>query len=314
MPGQFLPHYAALAKKRKILRPRVGKPEFHSLESGRKGLDPNRSGCRRHGKCGFGPALLPSGKRQGGSSVCDVPQQAQVTSSQDGHRGCHPARRYEASSFVLLTVVCPRRCHYHRRSFPRLNRAITGEILAKAKCAPTTILIVLATPVDDIAPFAQRATGLPPSQVIRFGGDLDRNRLASILLSRGLPADHISVVGEHGRKVIPVYAEEEDYDQVASRAHNYLSTVIELAGLPRNLATSVLLDELVQSIAADSQRTHHVCGYHPEFGMFLTWPFKVGRQELSGPETVHLGRQAQGDLDKLIEERRRKAELLASIG
>jgi len=218
-----------------------------------------------------------------------------------------------AADVVILTAGASPEPIPDREEMHRRNRAITGDILAKSKWTSTTMLIVLATPVDDIAPFAQRATGLPLPQVIGFAGDVDRNRLAAILFSRGLPADYIHVVGEHGRKVIPEYPEEKDYDRVALQARNYLSTIIELAGPPRNLATSVLLDELVQSIATDSQRTHHVCGLHPGLGVFLTWPFKVGRHGLRGPEAVHPGRQAQRDTDKLVEERRRKAEPPASM-
>lgn len=124
--------------------------------------------------------------------------------------------------------------------------------------------------MDDITVFAQHRTGLPVSRVLGFGGDVDRNRLASILLRRGKPAGDINLVGEHGKKAIPVYPGEEDYAEIASQVRSYLATIIELTGPPKNLATTVLLGQLVDSIATDAQRVHNVCGYHPEFGLYLT--------------------------------------------
>ncbi len=60
--------------------------------------------------------------------------------------------------------------------------------------APQATLIVLATPVDDITALAQWKTGLPPTRVMGFGGDLDRNRLASILLAQGMPETLVASV------------------------------------------------------------------------------------------------------------------------
>lgn len=215
---------------------------------------------------------------------------------------------------VVLTAGATPEAVPERTELLVLNCTIAHEILLQSELAPSTIVIVLATPVDDIAAFAQRQTGLPASRVMGFGGDLDRNRLASVLLSRGKPAEGIHIVGEHGRKTIPVYPGEGEYDQVATQVRRYLGTIIDLAGPPRNLATSVLLDELVTSIATDARRTHHVCGYHAGLGVFLTWPFTVGREGLIAPQAVHLEKHAQADLDKLLGEKRHRDEMLGYSG
>jgi len=187
------------------------------------------------------------------------------------------------------------------------NLAITEDILSQSRLGPSTILILLSTPVDDITVFVQKRTGLPVSHVLGFGGDVDRNRLASILLRRGMPIEGVNLVGEHGKRAIPVYPGEEDYAEIAAQVRSYLATIIALAGPPKNLATAVLLGQLVESIATDSQRTHNVCGYHPELGVYLTWPFVIGREGVVRPEAVHLGARAQVDLEQLVAERRNKA-------
>lgn len=211
---------------------------------------------------------------------------------------------------VVITAGATPEAVPDRQELLAVNRTIVGDILDQSEWAPSTKLIVLATPVDDITAFAQRRTGLPHARVMGFGGDLDRNRLASVLLALGQQAENIHVVGEHGRKAIPVYPGEDQYDQVASQVRRYLATIIELAGPPRNLATSVLLGALVSTIATDAHKMHHVCGYHPKFGVHLTWPFNVGRTGLIGPDVLYPGTCAQADLNALVEERRRKESLL----
>lgn len=223
-----------------------------------------------------------------------------------------PYSQMSQANVVILTAGATPEAVPDRGELYRLNCRIVEEILGHSNLAPPATLIVLATPVDDITAFAQWKTGLPPARVMGFGGDLDRNRLASVLLSQGMPAEGIHIVGEHGRKSIPVYPGEKDYDQVARGVRRYLSAIIELAGPPRNLATSVLLDELVTSITTDAGRTHHVCGYHPQLAVHLTWPFRIGRKGLMAPTAVHVGKQARGDLDRLLEERRRTQEALVA--
>jgi malate/lactate dehydrogenase len=225
-----------------------------------------------------------------------------------------PYTQMSEADVVVLTAGATPEAVPDRTELYRLNCTIAQEILNQSELSPSTILVLLATPVDDVTAFAQRKTGLPANQVLGFGGDLDRNRLASVLLSRGQPAEGIHIVGEHGRNAIPVYPGEADYDEVAAQVRRYLATIIELAAPPRNLATSVLLDELVTSIATDARRIHHVCGYHGELRVFLTWPFTVGRKGLIVPQTVHLEKRAQADLDKLLEERRYRDEMLGYSG
>jgi malate/lactate dehydrogenase len=225
-----------------------------------------------------------------------------------------PYARMSEADVVVLTAGLTPKAVPNRKELRSVNCAIVGQILAQTELPPSTTLILLATPVDDVATFVQRSAGLPPAHVMGFGGDLDRNRLATVLLSRAKPTDGIHVVGEHGRKAIPVYPGEEEYDQVAAQVRAYLSTIIELAGPPRNLATSVLLDQLVTSIATDAKRTHHVCGYHREFGVHLTWPFQVGRMGLIAAEPVGLEERAQADLDELLKERKREQDMLEDSG
>lgn len=183
------------------------------------------------------------------------------------------------------------------------NMDITRSILSRTRLNPRALLITLATPVDDITPFAQLLTGFPAAQVFGFGGDLDRNRMEHVLRRRGLPFRGAELVGEHGGNAIRVYPGEESYGEVAKEVRGFLRTVTSLAGETRNLSTATLLAALLRSIITDSGETHNLCGRHPAYGIYLTWPFAVGRSGIGEPMQVSLAGRAEQDLAALVAER-----------
>ncbi|HSB07297.1 MAG TPA: hypothetical protein VLK23_19125 [Thermodesulfobacteriota bacterium] len=186
------------------------------------------------------------------------------------------------------------------------NMEVMNMILDTAPVKRSAIVIGLATPVDDITAHIQKRYGLPYSQVFGFGGDLDQNRLAYVLSQHGTPTQGIHVIGEHGKNTIPIYAGEKDYDEVKKRVGNFLGDITTQGGRPRNLATGLLLARLVESIVMDLNRVHHVCGYHPEYKLYLTWPFRIGRKGVVGPEPVTLLPKAEFKLKDLINKKRIK--------
>ena len=108
------------------------------------------------------------------------------------------------------------------------------------------------------------------------------------------------MVGEHGKNTVSVYAGENDYDEVARKVGNFLGDITAQGGRPRNLATGPLLARLVESIVTDSNRVHYVCGYHPDYRLYLTWPFRIGRKGVVGPEPVTLLPRSKEQLQALV--------------
>ena len=184
------------------------------------------------------------------------------------------------------------------------NALITKEILSASRLKSSAVLITLATPVDDITILAQFLTGLPTNQVFGFGGDLDRNRLEYTLRVRKIAYSQIELVGEQGGNAIPVYRGEESYEDVARDVRGFLKKVTAQAGETRNLSTAILIASLVDSIITNSGRTHYLCGYHKEHGIYLTWGFTVGAQGISEPNKIELYDRARIDLAALVERRR----------
>lgn len=185
---------------------------------------------------------------------------------------------------------------------PNVN--ISENILKAENVKDSAIVICLATPVDDITTYTQRISRLPFNQVFGFGGDLDRNRLEYILSQRNLDSKKAQIVGEHGRNAIPVYPDEKNYEEVTGEVRSFLSKTTRLSGHTRNLATGSLLAKLVNSVITDAKQIHYVCGYHKEYGIYLTWPFIIGQEGILRSENVKLGLQSSKELDLLVTSRK----------
>ena len=184
------------------------------------------------------------------------------------------------------------------------NIEVMNTILDAAPIKKSAILIGLATPVDDITEHIQKRYELPSNHVFGFGGDLDRNRLTYVLRTRNNPVQDVWVVGEHGKHTIPVYAGEKEYEEVAQKTRNFLGDITAHGGSPRNLATGLLLARIAESVITDAKRMHCVCGYHPQYKCYLTWPFIIGRDGVLDPEPVTLPPKAKRALKALIAKKR----------
>jgi L-lactate dehydrogenase len=184
------------------------------------------------------------------------------------------------------------------------NIEVMNAILDKGPPKKSAVVIGLATPVDDVTAHMQKRHGLLHPQVLGFGGDLDRNRLAYVLSLKQIPNQGIAVVGEHGRNAIPVYAGEKEFDAVADRVRFFLRDITAQGGRPRNLATGLMMANLVESIVTDAGRIHFVCGFHPDYQVYMTWPYRIGRKGVLGPEPLTLFPRAQEALKTLIAKRR----------
>lgn len=214
------------------------------------------------------------------------------------------------SDIVVLTSGERMKAGQGARDVWSSNSGITKEILSTAKLKRSAIVITLATPVDDITVLAQLLTGLPPNQVFGFGGDLDRNRLDYTLRARGISHSSLELIGEHGGNAIPVYPGEQSYDEVARDVRGFLRKVTSQAGETRNLSTAILLASVIDSIITDSGRTHYLCGYHTEYGIYLTWGFQLGATGIREPIKIELYDRAQSDLKELVARRSAMTERL----
>jgi malate/lactate dehydrogenase len=171
-------------------------------------------------------------------------------------------------------------------------------------------IVLVGTPVDDLTAIVVEAGFCDRERVIGFGGDLDTARLR-YALAQDL-STHIEsaiCIGEHGSRTIPVYNNEENYQEITNQVRGLLKKVTSAAGPPRNLATGVWLSKLALALAQDAVHDHVVCGYIPEYDLCLTWPHKISARGLISASHVSPGAAAQSALEDLI--RKKRAELMA---
>lgn len=180
------------------------------------------------------------------------------------------------------------------------NLELSLEILSRASLKHDALLIALATPVDKLTAHLAENLSLPLSHIIGFGGDLDCNRLRYVLEKSAFSVQKTHVVGEHGGNIIPVYEGEKDFDDTTKEVRSFLSNITSQGGRPRNLATGALLARLSSSILDDTQTIHHVCGYHPAYKRYLTWPFPIGRTGFGQPIDISIGPKAREALETLL--------------
>jgi L-lactate dehydrogenase len=238
--------------------------------------------------------------RQEGTAVSAILDVASANPKGAAKMTYAPYERISESDIIVLTAGVQMDKGQTAIDVLEPNVKIAESIIGSASPKKSAIIICLATPVDYLTVYVQKKSQLPRNQVFGFGGDLDRNRLEYVLRRDEKNADDASIVGEHGANAIPVYKDEADYAAVAPAVRRFLSTITAHAGAVRNLATGELLGSLVSSIISDTRATHYVCGYHPTHGVYLTWPFIIGRQGIIEANNVELQTNASSDLDKLI--------------
>jgi malate/lactate dehydrogenase len=147
---------------------------------------------------------------------------------------------------------------------------------------------------------------LPKKQVFGFGGDLDTNRLRYILKSRDIYYDDAHAVGEHGPNAIPLYPSEQDYEEVTKELRAFWGKIATNVDIVRNIATADLLGKLVHSVVHDTLNVHNVCAYHPEHGMYITWPFAIGKYGVEEPLEITLTPKMAPAFMELLQKRKAK--------
>jgi len=216
-----------------------------------------------------------------------------------------PFHQLSESDLILLTSGTQMKKGETSRDVLQKNIDITNSILDAAPIKRSAIVIAVATPVDDITAHIQKRYKLPKNQILGFGGDLDRNRLIYLLRREGKFIQETDVVGEHGKNSIPVYKGEENYRELANNVRNFLANITTLGVTVKNFAAGLLLAEVVKSITTDSNNLHYVCGYHPDYKIYITWPFHIGIKGLLEPKPLTLGPCAKEEFESLIEKRKK---------
>lgn len=206
------------------------------------------------------------------------------------------------SEIIVLSCGVARSGNREPDSERQSNEELIQSLLPDLKLHPKVKIVTVTSPVDLITPLVHRSTGIPPERVFGFGGDLDYRRLEWILMRKGSPRCAVAVVGEHGPRAIPVYNSSLGYSEIANEVRHFVS-VIAQAGPLRNVAPGLVLAQLLDCIIQNSGEVRHVCGFHPAYQTYLTWPFSIGRDGTSRALPIVTAGPALTDLTELLRAR-----------
>jgi L-lactate dehydrogenase len=187
------------------------------------------------------------------------------------------ATGYEAvpeSDLVMITAGLRRKPDESRLDLVNRNVELFLSILGQVTSAglkPGALLLVVSNPVDVLTYLAAKRAGLPPSQVIGLGTQLDSARFRSLIAQAlGLPPTQVSatILGEHGDSMVPIWSAAQagglpldkmpgwssnQADALFQRTRGSGAEVIKLKG-GAGFAVGLAIREVVYSAALDQRR------------------------------------------------------------
>src|ERR1700761_4262818 len=188
-----------------------------------------------------------------------------------------PAVAYKAipeSDLICITAGLRRKPDESRLDLINRNVELFLNILSQVKAAgprKDAIVLVVSNPVDVLTYLATLQLGLPSTQVIGLGTELDSARFRSLIAEAlKLPPTQVTatILGEHGDSMVPIWSAAQAAglplekfpgwnsgaaDALFTRTKGSGAEVIKLKG-GAGFAVGIAIREVVHAIALDSRR------------------------------------------------------------
>ena len=188
------------------------------------------------------------------------------------------------------------------------NKKIVENILTEIKPKKSTKIIVISTPVDEIAKIVYELSGLDKKQIIGFGGQLDVNRLKYLIYKNNdnfSTKIKVNFVGVHGAQGVPLFDEAliRNKDQITETSKNYYKKYLAESKFSTFSVASELA-KLVNSLMTDKENILTVSYYDEKNGLFVTWPCIINKNGVKRPVKIELTETEKIELDELIKKRK----------
>jgi L-lactate dehydrogenase len=206
------------------------------------------------------------------------------------------------SDLICITAGLRRKPDESRLDLINRNVELFTNILTQVQAAGLkheAILLVVSNPVDVLTHLATKRLGLPSSQVIGLGTQLDSARFRSLIAEAlGLPATQVTatILGEHGDSMVPIWSAAQAAglplekfpgwtpalaESLFSRTKGSGAEVIKLKG-GAGFAVGLSIAEVIHSIALDRKRilpvASQVSGPYGIRDVCISVPIVVGRK------------------------------------
>ena len=216
------------------------------------------------------------------------------------------------ADLICITAGLRRKPDESRLDLINRNVELFLNILIDVKAAgpkPSAIVLVVSNPVDVLTYLTTQQLGLPPSQVISLGTQLDSARFRSLIAdSLKLPPTQVTatILGEHGDSMVPIWSAAQagglpldkfpgwtsnTADTLFARTRGSGAEVIKLKG-GAGFAVGLAIREVVHAIALDSKRIlpvgSLVNGVYGMRDVCISVPTVVGRKGVESQLEIDL--------------------------
>jgi len=227
------------------------------------------------------------------------------------------------ADIIIITAGFPRTTEKTRMELYKKNRKVMEDVLKRLETKEETIIILLTNPVEPLAYFLYKNSGLDWRRVIGFSNILDTARLKyAISKEIGVDANKIKtfVIGEHGERMIPLFSqtivdgkklEEFDIDkeEIEKEVKDGARKIIETMG-GTQFGPAAHLTNLVDAIINDTGEIFPLSFYLEEecYGLedvCISLPVKVGSEGIKEVVEVELNedeRKRLLELAKILKE------------
>jgi len=221
---------------------------------------------------------------------------------------------------VVITAGAKQKKGESRTDLIGRNKSILESAINDMKpFRDSTVLLLVANPVDVLTYFAQQYSSLPKSQVIGSGTFLDSARLRGILANKAeVAASSIDayVLGEHGESQFVAWSLASiggvplaqaipsgtsiDRSAIADETKNKATTIIENKGAT-NYGIGGVAASICKSILFDQRNIRPVSFYQEDLGVCLSVPAVLGRKGVVRSVALPLSDEEKTKLEKSAE-------------
>ncbi len=216
------------------------------------------------------------------------------------------------ADLICITAGLRRKPDESRLDLINRNVELFLNILKDVKAAgpkSSAIVLVVSNPVDVLTYLTTRQLGLPPSQVISLGTQLDSARFRSLIAdSLKLPPTQVTatILGEHGDSMVPIWSAAQaagmplekfpgwtsgTADALFAKTRGSGAEVIKLKG-GAGFAVGLAIREVVHAIALDSKRIlpvgSLVNGVYGMRDVCISVPTVIGRRGVEAQLEIEL--------------------------
>jgi L-lactate dehydrogenase len=174
------------------------------------------------------------------------------------------------------------------------NYKILNSVFNSMKpLSPNAVILLVANPVDVLAYFAQKISGLPRHQVFGSGTFLDSARLRGQIaekLNVSEAAVHAYILGEHGDSQFAAFSSarvagmpllsfpqlnQKDLDDMAEYTKNKAYKIIEGKGATY-FGIGAVVSSICESVLRNERHIRPVSCYQESLGCYLSMPCVLG--------------------------------------